>query len=155
MLVAEGEELAGQRGGPMGGGEDQLELLAQLVAPAQPVDHELAAPGDDGQEIVEVVGHPAREPAHRLHLLRLAQLFLHPVLAGHVPHHAHVVGHVAGRVGDGEDGPHLLVLRAVLPHVHEGARPALASREGRPQGLVEFPGVLTALEHARIPAEQL
>ena len=38
--------------------------------------HELGVAGDDGQQVVEVVRHAAGEPADRLHLHRLRQLFL-------------------------------------------------------------------------------
>ncbi len=38
------------------------------------VANAVGAAGDDGEEIVEIVGNPSREDAHRLHLLGLPQL---------------------------------------------------------------------------------
>ena len=45
------------------------------VSPRRSQEH-VAVSVDDREQVVEVVGDPAREPADRLHLLRLAQLHL-------------------------------------------------------------------------------
>ena len=59
--------------------------------PAERVSSEqFAVAADDGEQVVEVVGHAARQPADRLHLLRLSQLifavlrFFVPVLQARV-----------------------------------------------------------------------
>src|SRR5207249_7440590 len=47
--------------------------MARIVR-VRAAQEELAAPGDHGEEVVEVVGDAACEAAHRLHLLGLAEL---------------------------------------------------------------------------------
>ena len=67
--------------------------IVRVEAPAQ----QLAVAHDHHEQVVEVVGDAAREPADRLHLLRLAQLLLEPppLLLGLAPlrdvqeHHRH------------------------------------------------------------------
>ena len=39
-------------------------------------EEQLAVAQDDAEQVVEVVGHPAGQPSHRLHLLALAELLL-------------------------------------------------------------------------------
>ena len=46
-----------------------------LVRP-DPLQGQFRVPQDDAQHIVEVVGHPAGQPSHRLNLLGLGQLGL-------------------------------------------------------------------------------
>jgi cytochrome c-type biogenesis protein CcmH/NrfG len=54
-----------------------LVLMAWLaLARARAEEQALADLGDDREQVVEVVRDPAGELAHRLHLLRLAQLAL-------------------------------------------------------------------------------
>jgi hypothetical protein len=52
-------------------------------------EQELRVRGDHGEQVVEVVRHPAREPPHGVHLLRVAQLRLEPPRLGDVLHRAH------------------------------------------------------------------
>ncbi len=73
LAPAEGEELPGERGGPLARLLDLLGVTPEaLVLLAG--DEELGVAADRGQEVVEVVCDAAREPADRLHLLRLAEL---------------------------------------------------------------------------------
>ena len=51
---------------------------------AEVFEQELAVAGDDRQEVVEVVGDAAGQPADRLQLLGLPELLLEAPLLGHV-----------------------------------------------------------------------
>ena len=68
----------GERGGALGSTLGGCDVAFDLAQPSlrDPALQQLQAADDAGQQIVEVVGQPARELAHRLHLLRLAQLLL-------------------------------------------------------------------------------
>ena len=54
-----------------------LDLAQARVVGGQAAPEELAVSHDDHQQVVEVVRDAAGQPAHRLHLLRLAELLLH------------------------------------------------------------------------------
>ena len=73
LAPGEGEELAGELGRAVHGVGDRVDVAAAAllgeVGPAQ----EFHGGPDDGQEVVEVVGHPAGELADGLQLLRLPQ----------------------------------------------------------------------------------
>ena len=71
-LASEGQELAGERGGAIGGAADLVHGAAALVG--GPRAQRLAPAVDHRQQVVEVVGHAAGQLAHRVHLARLAQL---------------------------------------------------------------------------------
>ena len=58
--------------------------------------HQLRVTGDDAEEVVEVVGDPPGEEAHRLHLLRLPALVLQAHLLADVHHDADDLGAAAG-----------------------------------------------------------
>jgi sodium-dependent dicarboxylate transporter 2/3/5 len=72
LLAAEGQELAGEPGRAIRSLLDQVHVLPEGIVRLEPSQEQCAAPGDDGEEIVEVVGDPAREAADRFHLLGLA-----------------------------------------------------------------------------------
>ena len=78
LLAAEGEELAHEARGPLGGAHDVLHLAQARVVRVEAPAQQLAVAHDHREQVVEVVGDAAREPADRLHLLRLAQLLLEP-----------------------------------------------------------------------------
>ena len=85
LLPAEGEELAGEGGGAL----RRLEDLAPPSAAArssrdQAPQDDVAVADDDAEDVVEVVGDAAGQPADRLHLLRLAELLLQPLRLGDV-----------------------------------------------------------------------
>jgi hypothetical protein len=100
LLAAEREQLPRQLGGPAGGLGDGRQRRADRVGLAQQAQGHLGVPEDDGQQVVEVVGDAAGEPADRLHLLRLPQLLLEALVLGHV-------------AGDADDPGHRPVLVAV------------------------------------------
>ena len=89
LAAAEREQLARERGRARRGLLDLLGVAA-LAWIGLGVDQELAVARDRGQEVVEVVRDPARQPADRLHLLRLAQLHLELTLVREVTDHGDV-----------------------------------------------------------------
>ena len=74
LLAAEGQELAGEVRRPQRGLPDLLEFFARWNTWCQAVQHEVGGAEDGREQVVEVVGHSPREPADRLHLLRLVEL---------------------------------------------------------------------------------
>ena len=77
MLAGERQQALHQRGGALGGLARRIEqaLDARIVVADAARGHVDVAE-DDGQHVVEVVRDAARQPADRLHLLRLAQRLL-------------------------------------------------------------------------------
>ena len=76
LLPAEREQLSREAGGPVGGLANFGDILVTGVAGAQIFEEQVRVAGDRGENVVEVVSDPAREPADRFHFLRLAQLLL-------------------------------------------------------------------------------
>ena len=77
MLAGEREQALHQRGGALGGLARRIEqaLDARIVVADAARGHVDVAE-DDGEHVVEVVRDAARQPADRLHLLRLTQRLL-------------------------------------------------------------------------------
>ena len=130
LLAAEGQELAGEAGGAIGGLLDLLHAAAERIVGLQPAEEHRAAPGDDGEQVVEVVGHPAREPPHRLHLLGLPQLVLELLALGDVHHGA-----------DHPDAPAVRVAQHVAAVVDLGVRAV-----GAPAAVLRAPARVAALD---------
>ena len=78
LAAREGEQAVGERGGPLGRAHGGLGVALDVLGAAlgDAGLHEVEGADDAGEQVVEVVGDAARELAHRLHLLRLAQLIL-------------------------------------------------------------------------------
>jgi len=76
LMPAEGEQLAGGGAGALAGAADGVDVAAQGVVPGQAGAEQPGVAADRGELVVEVVGHAAGEPAHRLHLQGAAQRFL-------------------------------------------------------------------------------
>ena len=76
LLPAEGEQLVRQVGGPLGRPRNLLDGRAYRMFRVETSEHDVRPPHDDHEQVVEVVGHPAREMSHRFHLARLGQLIL-------------------------------------------------------------------------------
>ncbi len=74
---AEGEELAGELGGPGSGPAHLGQVLADGIGLAETVEGEGRVVVDHREEVVEVVGHAPGQAAHRLQALGLAQARLH------------------------------------------------------------------------------
>ena len=84
LLATEGQQLPRQHRGPFSGSLNLAKVLSdELVRPDLPRE-KLGIPQNRGQHVVEVVRHTASELPDSLHLLRLAQLFVQPVLLGDV-----------------------------------------------------------------------
>ena len=78
LLAGEGEELAGDVGGPGARADDLVHVAAAGVLLGKAAEQELAEADDPGHHVVDLVRHAAGETAGRLHPLRPAQLILHP-----------------------------------------------------------------------------
>ena len=76
LLAREGEQAPRQVGAALGGCRDVAGDPVQLLVPRQPVGKVLRIAENDGEEIVEVMGHAAGELAHGFHLLGLAELLV-------------------------------------------------------------------------------
>src|SRR5205807_4412503 len=72
LLAAERQELSGERGSPMGGFADLLEVLSGGAVLGELLGDELGIAEDGREDVVEVVGHAARQPPYGLHFLALA-----------------------------------------------------------------------------------
>jgi hypothetical protein len=129
LTAPKGEQLLGEACPLFGSLKDQggepaafrlLQLLGQHFGVA---DH-------DGEQVVEVVGDAPRELAHRLHLLRLAQLLLEAAARRHVAHDAHdllrVTTSVAYKTAVSLD-PH--PMPALMPHAVGARFVILGARE--------------------------
>jgi hypothetical protein len=68
----------GQRGGALGRAQGRTDITLQgfVATLGNALGHHFQRADDTGQQIVEVVGDATGQLADRLHLLRLAQLFL-------------------------------------------------------------------------------
>ena len=125
MPARKGEQAADQRGGAVGGRADAVQLGPHLGLASQPEGEKLGRPHDAGEEVVELVRNPARQPADRFHLLRVQELILEPPALPHVVHHAQRADEIALVVvqGAGRDqGPDRvtgLVLESKRVHVGE------------------------------------
>ena len=74
LAAAEGQQLVGQLPAALGRAADLLERRALRVLQIAAGQQQVAVAGDHGQQVVEIVGHAARQAAHGLHLLRLPEL---------------------------------------------------------------------------------
>ena len=104
LLAAEGEQLAGQRRGALGGAGDLLRRAAQMRFGAEAFEKKFRVAGDDHQQIVEVVRDAAGEAADGFHLLRLAQLLLERAALGDVFGEEFEDNPFFAAVGDGATG---------------------------------------------------
>jgi hypothetical protein len=95
---AEREQLMGQLRRAAPRLPDLLDVFPAHVVRRELVQHHLAVAQDRAEQVVEVVRDAARQPAHRLHLERLAELLLglaQGLLGAHPPAHVHVDRHEA------------------------------------------------------------
>ncbi len=74
LLAAEGEQLPGQSRRARGRPLDHLDIPSERMVGSQARQEDLGAPGDDREQVVEIVRDPARELSDAFDLLRLAQL---------------------------------------------------------------------------------
>ncbi len=117
LAAAEGEQLPGELGRPLGAPLDEIEIAARRLIRREPVEQELDPSGDHGEQIVELVGDAAGQHAERFDPSGLRQL---ERLA-----RAPLVGDVDGRADQPREGavlrdpgnsiPHHPVVRVVDP----------------------------------------
>ncbi len=84
LATAEREQLLGQGRGPVRRAVDLIHVLAPGVIGRQIGEEQVGVSADGGEDVVEVVGDAAGEPADRLHLLRLDDLLLETAPLGGV-----------------------------------------------------------------------
>ena len=121
----EGEQLTGERRSALRGPLDLREVIGARIAGRQPFGQKIGVVGDDREDVVEVVGHPAGEPAETLEPLGLMQPCLE---VGTAPLGLDTLGLVAndrgdpagdaGGVADRRRGDRDVDERAVLPLAH-------------------------------------
>src|SRR6266481_7152222 len=76
LMPAEGEDLLDEMFRAVAGDDDLLRVFQHFRIRRKILDEESRISQDRGENIVEVVGDAAGQPAHRLHLLRAVQLVL-------------------------------------------------------------------------------
>ncbi len=84
LLAGKGEQMLGQLRAALGGIVDQLGDRGELRPVGDRVAENADGAGDDGQDVVEVVGDAAGQLADRVHFLRLPELGLGGLLLGQV-----------------------------------------------------------------------
>ena len=89
-------------------------------------EREIGVAEDGAEQVVEVVGDAAGEPADRLHLLRLAQLQLELATLGHVGHRADDANRGAMLTADDV---------AAIEHGRPAAVPSVKAILARPEGI--------------------
>ena len=92
LLAAEGEQLAGEHGGPGSGFFNGMGLAAHGRIHAELVLEKRGIAVDDHQQVVEVVRDAAGERAQGLHLMRLADALFELLFRGPVLHDDHHTG---------------------------------------------------------------
>jgi hypothetical protein len=65
---------------------DILNVPAPAVSRIEVGDRQVAVAQDDGEQIIEIMRHPARQAPYRLQLLRLAEIGFQALALGHVTH---------------------------------------------------------------------
>src|SRR6266446_2588076 len=88
LLAAESEELTGQVGCGNARLPDYFQFLNGGVTRWKGVNDDVRIPQDPGQQIVEIVGHAAGEPAEGVHPLRQPELLLHLFSRGGIHYRA-------------------------------------------------------------------
>ena len=74
LLAGKGQQLTRQVGRAFGGFADFLEVGMERLGRVHLLQGQLGMAEDDAQHVVEVVGHAARQPTDRFHLLGLLEL---------------------------------------------------------------------------------
>jgi hypothetical protein len=74
LAASVGQQLLGQLGGPAAGGEDLQHVRLQGRVLGERLEEEVRVGPDDGEEVVEVVGHAPGQLADRLHPLCALEL---------------------------------------------------------------------------------
>ena len=85
MRPAEGKQLPGQTGRAFGGANNGIDALAHGGTHVVFLQHDFRIAANDHEQVIEVVGNPARQAADRFHLLRLSNLFFEAAPASDIP----------------------------------------------------------------------
>ncbi len=115
LLAAEGQQLASQRRGTLGGAGNFLCRTAEMRFGTEAFEQKFRVSGNHHQQIVEIVRDAASEAAHSFHLLRLAQLLFERAALGHVfgeelEYHSFFASIGYGTTGDANHGRAVLAL---------------------------------------------
>ena len=131
LAAREGQKLGGDLGATRGRIVDELGNRGEMGLVRHAFLKDLDRPGDDGEDVVEVMGDAARELADRIHLLGLTQPLLGLVLLGQVGGGSAIAHETT--VG-GEDRP-AVDADMMMPPGHVAAR------------VLEIPERLVPLQH--------
>lgn len=137
LLAAEGEQLAGEIGGPPRGLEDLLPVMAQGAIRRERVHHQLSVAADDHEQIIEVVGYAPGQLPDGIHLLHLRQLLFQLAAFGDVAIIGYEMSDPALGIAHRGDGFLRVVQFAILFAVDQHPAVDLAPLDGLPQLLVE------------------
>ena len=74
--AAKGQQVARQRGGPLARVDDFVDEAAHRARRRELRSQQLGVSGDHRQDVIEIARDSARQPAHRVHLLRVRGLLL-------------------------------------------------------------------------------
>ena len=145
LLAAEGEQLAGERGGTPGGIADLCDVVLEWVIAANFLEQHIGVAENDGEEIVEVVGDAARQPADRIQLLGLEILLFDSLALGHILGHTDRELRGTGSVADERNAqiaPDNLAIFADVALLHgiELAQCRPSTRQTTPRHYPRHPG---------------
>ena len=97
LAPAEGQELPGQGRRPLAGGQDLRQRTTKRILGPHLVQHERGAPVDDGEQVVEIVGHAAGQAADPFHLVGLPELIFELFVLRDIDEESDGADRLAGR----------------------------------------------------------
>ena len=118
LPAGKSQEPPHQRARPVACLENLVHIGPKLAFRPQNILGQLRVPGDDGQEIIEIVSYASRQAPHRLHLLRLAKFLFQLLVFGDVHHHAAELAYFAAIISHHADDilePDRLAVRRYCP----------------------------------------
>ena len=147
LFAAEGEQLPGQLRGSAGGGEYFLKLVLDRASRNDRIQGQFGIAGDDGEQVVEIVGDSARETADGIHFLSLQQLCFQAEPIRKVATVGDKVSNTAGGIAHGTDALFEVVKLSALFPVDEYTAIHIAGEDGVPQVAVGLRNLLARLEN--------
>ena len=149
LLAAEGEQLPGQLRGSAGGGEYFLKLVLDRASRNDRIQGQFGIAGDDGEQVVEVVGDSPRKAADGVHFLSLQQLCFQAEPIRKVATVGDKVSNTAGGIAHWTDALFEVVKLSVLFPVDEYAAIHVAGEDGVPQLAIGLRTLLARLKNLR------